>query len=295
LPLGLSIGASSGTISGTPSTSAGSPYTVVVTATDSANFATRSYPLKINPSAIVLPTIVGISTVAGASTIVAPNTYVSIYGSDFAAAGFSTDWGKAIVNGQLPTTLGGVSVTFGGTPVYVQYVSAGQVNVLLPNLGLGPMQVVVTNGAGASTGFTTTVQQYSPGFLPWPNGQPVATHIDYSIAAGPGTFPGTNTIPAAPGETIVLWCSGFGPTTPAYPVGTAVPTTGTYVTTSNVTVSINSGPATVYNNTAALAGGYAGLYQIGVTVPTGLANGSYTITATINGATTPVATLVVHN
>ena len=60
-------------------------------------------------------------------------------------AGVTDTWDKAIVNGQLPTTLDGVSVSIGGQPAYVRFVSAGQINVVAPNIGAGSVNVTVTN------------------------------------------------------------------------------------------------------------------------------------------------------
>jgi uncharacterized protein (TIGR03437 family) len=110
-----------------------------------------------------------------------------------------------------------------------------------------------------------------------------------------GTFPGTATVPAKPGETIVLWGAGFGPTTPANPFGVAIPSTSTYNTTNDVTVTINGAPVTVYENIATLSPGSAGLYQVGVTIPSSLANGTYPIVVSINGVTSPTLSLAVHN
>jgi uncharacterized protein (TIGR03437 family) len=45
-----------------------------------------------------------------------------------------------------------------------------------------------------------------------------------------------------------------------------------------------------------LAGGFVGLYEFYVTVPTGLANGDYQINVTQNGTTVPqTMSLTVHN
>jgi uncharacterized protein (TIGR03437 family) len=157
------------------------------------------------------------------------------------------------------------------------------------------LQVVVTTTAGNSSPFMVTSQVTSPGFFPWPNNQPVATHLDFTYAAANGSIVGVNTVPAAPGETIVLWGSGFGPTTPAYPFGVEIPATPVFSTSNNVVVTLNGAPATVYANVAALASTYAGLYQLGVTIPASLANGTYTIITTVNGITSPPLMLTVSH
>lgn len=241
------------------------------------------------------PTITGVANAAGGQPGVFPNAYLSIYGSNFAPAGFTDDWGKSVVNGQLPTALDNVSVMIGSQPAYVSYLSSGQINVLAPpNLGLGSMQVTVTANGSTSDPFAVTSQQYGPAFFPWPNGQPVATHTDYTWAVANGTFSGVTTVPAKPGEAIILWGTGFGPTSPAAPVGAEVPASPTDYTASPVTMTIGGTPAPVY--ATALASSFAGLYQVVVTVPASLANGSYPILATINGANSPTGViLAVHN
>jgi uncharacterized protein (TIGR03437 family) len=294
LPAGLTMDPSTGTIAGMPTSDIGSPFTVVVWVKDATSAtAARSYSLTVNAAASTLPAASGISNAAGGQPLVAPNSWVSVYGSNFAPADFSDDWSKSIVNGKLPSTLDGVSVTVGGQVAYVSYVSQTQVNALLPDVGFGPVQATVTTPAGTSTSITVNSQQYSPAFFPWPKSQPVATHVDYTLAAKDGTFPGTATVPAKPGEVVILWCTGFGPTNPAAPTGVPLPASPIYNTASPVTVTIGGVPASVYGT--ALAPGFAGLYQLVVTVPASLQNGDYAVVASINGSQTPVATLTLHN
>lgn len=309
LPSGLSIAATTGAITGTPGAGTAGSASVVVTVTDSSsNTATKSYSLTINPGPSIAPVISTASASTEGQGFIAPNTWLSIYGSNFAAAGFTDTWTQSIKSsstGALPILLDGVSVMVGGVPAYVSYLSATQINVLTANIGFGPLQVTVTTSGGTSNAVTITAQQNIPGFFELPNAagltpgdstqQPTATHQDYSVAVANGTYPGTTTVPAKPGETIILWGSGFGPTTPTIPFGVGIPTTPTFSTQNPVSVSINGAPATVYQNDAFLASGNAGLFQLGVTVPASLPNGSYSITTTVGGVTSAPLTLVVHN
>jgi uncharacterized protein (TIGR03437 family) len=105
-------------------------------------------------------------------------------------------------------------VTIGGKPAYLYYISSGQINLIVPDVAPRPQPVVVTNSTGTSSTFTATVAQYGPAFFQWPNGQPVATRQDFSLAVKNGTFMGATTTPAKPGDTIILWGTGFGPTSP---------------------------------------------------------------------------------
>ena len=72
-------------------------------------------------------------------------------------------------------------------------------------------------------------------------------------------------MPAKPGDTIILWCTGLGATTPSVTAGTLTPTTQQYNVTHPPTVLIGGQGATVVG--AALAPGYSGLYQLVVQVP----------------------------
>ncbi|HEX3879925.1 MAG TPA: hypothetical protein VHW24_23240, partial [Bryobacteraceae bacterium] len=96
-----------------------------------------------------------------------------------------------------------------------------------------------------------------------------------------------------PGDVIILWGTGFGPTNPAAPDGMQVPSTATY-STAPVSVMIGGQAAIVYG--AALAPGFAGLYQVAIQIPASLANGDYPVIATVGGQKSPSTTLItVHN
>jgi uncharacterized protein (TIGR03437 family) len=246
------------------------------------------------PAAPSPPVISASGVVNGASFqpgIVA-NSWVTILGTNLAPK--TDDWNNSIVNGKLPTVVDGVSVTMGGKPAYVYFISAGQINVLAPDVAPGPVSVTVTTAGGTSAIFTATASQYGPAFFLWPGSQPVATRQDYSYAAKAGTFSGAATTPAKPGEALILWVTGLGPTIPAAPAGVAIPSDQTYSTASVPTVAINNTAATVYG--AALAPGSAGLYQIAIQVPNTLADGDWAIQASIGGTQSPAGTILsVHH
>jgi uncharacterized protein (TIGR03437 family) len=216
--------------------------------------------------------------------------WLQIQGTNLASVPSDT-WDKAIASGVLPQVLDTVRVSVGGQPGYIYFVSPGQINVVAPNVASGPVQVSVTNSLGTSTAFTTTASAEQPGFFPWPGGYAVATHYpDYSYAIKNGTFPGLATTPAHPGDVIILWGTGFGPTSPAAPVGMQVPSTSSYAAVNNVTVKVGTAAAQVYG--AALAPGFAALYQVAIQVPPGLTDGDYPVVATVAGASSPVTTLL---
>jgi uncharacterized protein (TIGR03437 family) len=230
---------------------------------------------------------------------VVPDSYVTIKGTNLAS---TTDtWNNSIVGGQLPTVLDGVTVMFSGTPGYISYISPTQINVLVPSIALGTTSIQVNNNGAVGSSSTLGAGQYDPAFFLFSGStQVIATRLDYSYAAKNGTISGLTTTPAKPGDVLVLWGTGFGVTSPIALPGLVTPSDKTYSTTTPVTVTINNVPATVYG--AALAPGFAGLYQVAIQVPPSLANGDWPIVATVGSAaildltSSPGGTiLTVHN
>jgi uncharacterized protein (TIGR03437 family) len=178
----------------------------------------------------------------------------------------------------------------GGKAAYVYYISPGQLNVLAPDVPAGPVTVTVTTPSGTGASFATTASLYGPAFFLWPGSQVVAARQDYSYAVKAGTFAGATTIPAKPGEVLILWATGFGPTMPAAPSGVPVPGNGGYPTASSPIIAVNNTAAIVYG--AALAPGSAGLYQIAIQVPSTLTDGDWPIQATIGGVASAAGTIL---
>jgi uncharacterized protein (TIGR03437 family) len=214
---------------------------------------------------------------------IVPASWVTILGTNLSSV--TDTWDKSIVGGKLPTVLDGVSVSIGGKPAYVQYVSPTQINVQAPDAGLGPLPVTVTNANGTSAAATATSQQFGPAFFPWSGKYAVATRQDFSLAAKAGLIPGLNTVPAKPGDVIILWGTGFGPTSPTIAAGIQAPTDQPYPTANPVTVTVGTASAQVFG--AALAPGFAGLYQIAISIPASTPDGDIPIKASVGGVQSP--------
>ncbi len=251
--------------------------------------AEYAYVQKLAAAAPAAPVISADGVVNGASYQpgVVPNSWVTILGTNLASK--ADDWTNFIVDGQFPTSVDGVSVTIGGKPAYIDFISPGQINLLAPDVGFGPLPLTVTTPGGTSSTFTVTSNQYGPAFFEWPNHQPVATRQDFSYAVKNGTFSGVTTVPAKPGDVIILWATGFGPTNPIAPFGEPLPSDTTYSTTTLPNVTIDNVSAKVYG--AALAPGFGGLYQIAIQVPASIPDGDWPIEATIGGVASPTGTV----
>jgi uncharacterized protein (TIGR03437 family) len=241
----------------------------------------------VSPNSPAISASNGVVNGASFQPGISPGGWVTISGTNFSTT--SGTWADSVVNGALPAKLDGVSVTIGGQPAYIEYVSSTQINAVAPNVSPGSQQVVVMNSNGASLPVNAQVTAMTPAFFQWGT-YAVATHQDYSLAVKNGTFAGSTTVPAAPGDIIILWGAGFGPTSPAVPAGIETPSAATYNTANPVSVTIGNLRATVYG--AALTTGDAGLYQIAIQIPAGLANGDYPVVATISGVASPSSTLI---
>ena len=232
---------------------------------------------------ISTPTVDAGGVVSGASFQpgIVPGSWVTIKGTNLSPVTSDT-WDKAIVNGNLPTTLDGVTVSMGSKDAFVYFISPGQINVQAPDIGTGTVPVTVKTPGGTSLAVTANVVAQAPAFFQWPGSQAVATrNSDGSLAVKAGTFAGATTAAAKPGDVLILWGTGFGPTTP--PVAAGIQVSADKLYSVAVTVKLGTVDAQVFG--AALSPGYAGLYQIAIQVPANMADGDYALKATAGGVT----------
>jgi uncharacterized protein (TIGR03437 family) len=240
---------------------------------------TASYTLTPAPPASAPAISVTAGVVNGASFApgVVPNSWMTIRGTNLSPT--TTNWDRSIVEGQLPTSLDGVSVTVGGRPAYINYISPTQINALAPSVGAGTMDVTVTNPAGTSPAVTANSLVLMPAFFPWPENGVVATRLDGSSI---GKFAGAG--PARPDEVVILWGTGFGPTNPQIPVGSVTLPGVPYRVTSTVSVTVGGAPAEFIG--AALSNGFVGLYQVAIRIPANAPTGD------LGGAQSPSGPII---
>ena len=94
-----------------------------------------------------------------------------------------------------------------------------------------------------------------------------------------GSFPGTPTRQAHPGETVVLFGVGFGPVTPGVDAGEIAEQASTLAVPVQVFFG-NTPAAVTYQG---LAPGTVGLYQLNVVVPSVTASDAVPLTFTLGG------------
>lgn len=217
--------------------------------------------------------------------------WATIAGTDL--AGSTREWTAAdFKDGVAPTVLDDTEVLIGGKPAYIGYISPTQLNVVAPDAGAGQVQVEVIRGGVHSNTVTAELSALSPAFFLWQGKYTVAhRHPNWDPVAPAGLFPGLATSPAKPGDIVILWGTGFGPTTPPTTPG-QLPQAGAAVA-APVTVRVGGQTAEVVS---AVVSAYVGVYQIAIKVPAGLPAGEQAVTAEAGGAATPQpAVLAVAN
>jgi uncharacterized repeat protein (TIGR03803 family) len=114
-----------------------------------------------------LPVINQSGVVSGASFQpgIASNSWITIEGTNLSPV--TDTWATAIVDGNLPTSLDGFSVSVGGQPAYIEYVSPNQINAVAPNVGTGTVSVTVTSPISTSSAVTAVAQAAQPAFFQW--------------------------------------------------------------------------------------------------------------------------------
>lgn len=224
----------------------------------------------------------------GGFASIAPGSWIEIYGSNLASD--TRSWADSDFNGvNAPTSLDGSSVTIGGQPAFVDYISPGQVNAQVPsNVGTGPQPVIVTADSVASSPVTITVNAEQPGLL-----APASFNIggkQYVVALfsdgvtyvlPPGSIAGVTSRRAQPGDNITLYGVGFGSVIPNIPAGQIVQQNNALA----LPFQVNLGTAQASVTYDGLAPDEVGLYQFDVTVPNIASSDTVPVTFTLGGVT----------
>jgi uncharacterized protein (TIGR03437 family) len=201
----------------------------------------------------------------------APNTFITISGANLSATTRSFT-NEDIIGNALPTDIDNVSVTVNGTRAYVTYVSPTQVNALLPvGTPTGAVKLQTFSSGLTSNEITVQVAAVAPGFFMQSDGKHVlAFHADGTLV-GPTTTTGAT--PAAGGETVVLYGTGFEATNPAAPEGMVITKPLPLATTPTVTVG-GAAAQVVYSDLT-----FAGVFQINITIPALASSGDQPVIA----------------
>ena len=220
---------------------------------------------------VITPAGIFSATSFGGFSSIAPGTWIEIYGTNLTTQTLAAA-GSDFVNGVAPTHLGDITVSVGGSAAFVDYISPGQVNVLVSSaapISSGTVPITVTNSQGTSDAYDIYINQTQPGLLApgsfVVNGKQyvVAQHADQTYVLPAGSIPGVASRPAAPGETITIFGIGFGPVSDGTRAGTVV----TALDTLSTSVQFLFGNTPASHSYDGLAPGLTGVYQFDIVVP----------------------------
>lgn len=205
----------------------------------------------------------------GGFASIAPGSWMEIYGTNLANSTLS--WADSdFVNGVGPTSLGGVTVSIGGKAAFIDYVSPGQINALVPSdVPTGAANVTVTNAGQVSDSFGLIVNPTEAGVLAPASFQVAgkqylaALFTDGSFALPANAISGVSSRPAKPGDTLLVYGVGFGPVSGGLTAGTVV----TQANSLTIPVQFLFGTTAATASYYGLAPSFTGLYQFNLVVP----------------------------
>lgn len=246
----------------------------------------NTVPFTAGNPVLVQPAISGITDAWNYTAGLAPGSWVTVVGTNMTSASPQT-W---ILSGSqpLPTTVGGLTVTFNGAPAALYYVSATQINALVPaSVAPGPVQVVVQSNGVSSTPFTITATETQPAVYAPPSADG-STFFVTAALQGTGFLVGNSTTDprvirgARPGDILDLYMIGLGATADPTHFITSQSFSGAYPLSAVVTATVGGETAQV------LFAGLTspGLYLVRVAIPSDLAAGAQPIQISAGGAQT---------
>jgi uncharacterized protein (TIGR03437 family) len=238
----------------------------------------------VNPTPAALTASASVNAVVNAGSFqptVSPGSWAAIFGSNLANTSSAGQiWGASDFQGSLlPTSLAGTSVLVDGRPAAVYFVSPAQLNVQIPDdttQGVVEIQVITPLGTAQQTAILAPVAPSV--FMVTVGGVNYAAAIasDGTPLAAPGQIAGARA--ANPGETVLIFGTGFGDSLPHQPAGQLV----------NPSSLANTVTATICGQPASVA--YAGLVEAGldqfnVVVPD-IATGNCSVQFSVAGQST---------
>jgi len=207
-----------------------------------------------------------VNSATNATGPLAPNTIASLYGQNLSwtTRAVSAD---DLRQGSLPTMLTGtgVWVLINNVPAPLYFVSPTQINLLIPgNLVPGTAYLQIVRDGRAGPKVRLRLREAAPALYLLDEATAIAVRPDGSVATADN--------PARPGEIVVLYGTGFGPTRPDFPPGALAPFAAELEKKSEFSLWLDGAPVArediLY---AGVTPGYAGLYQINLRLPGGVA------------------------
>ena len=204
-----------------------------------------------------------------AQASIGPGSIVSISGKSFAAAASSA------AKLPLPVDLSGSEVVLAGMNLPLIYAAGGLINAVVPyNLPPGQYLALVLRGNTISGPEPIVVGGAQPALFQ------ITTSTDPKVVQGIWSrllageaFASASIPPSSPltkGDVLKIYCTGLGPVTPALNSMQPAPTPAPSVSNP---VTLTIGGTKIPVSSATLVSGYAGIYVVQATIPSGLTPG----------------------
>ncbi len=229
---------------------------------------------------VVAPPEVAAGGVVNAASItpkIAPGSLFSIFGSSLASGTMAAD------GATWPTTLGGVSVTVGGKPAPIYFISPGQINAQVPYEVAEAAKVpVVVRVNGVAAQGETTVIAAAPGVFQFGEKRAVVQNQDYTVNTAENG--------ADPGTIVTVYATGSGRLDNPVPNGQPASADPLSRPHGLVAATINGMPAEIVF--CGMTPGSIGLMQVNLRIPN-LGAGTYPLVISINGEKSNAALITV--
>jgi uncharacterized protein (TIGR03437 family) len=229
---------------------------------------------------------------SGDATVpISPGEIITIFGSGLGPDTLvSNQLGQ---DGKFGTSLAGTTVTIGGVNAPIIYTSSKLVSVVVPYAveGLTSTQVYVTYQGNQSVVNTIQVAPTAPGLFTLDStgfGAALAINLDPS-----GWQINTPSTPARVGDFVLLYATGEGQTTPGGVDGQLAPNTAAPLPVHSVAATVNGIPANL-TYAGGAPGIVAGVMQVNLQIPPGVAPGAATVKLLINNIYSPGVTINVQ-
>jgi uncharacterized protein (TIGR03437 family) len=208
-------------------------------------------------AAIAAPIHAQFTVVNGASfqrdVAVAPGSWVTAWGT---FAGLTAAQAPAL---PIPKTLSGVTINVDGVDAPVHYVSATQINFLIPAATTAGMKPVRITWPGGVQNANVMVTSSAPGVFLKDTNTLQGAILNQDVTQN------SSVNPAAPRSTISIFCTGQGAVNPAVADGAAAPRDPLARSVVTPRVQLEGVQAEVQYS--GLAPDFVGLWQINVIVP----------------------------
>jgi uncharacterized protein (TIGR03437 family) len=241
----------------------------------------------------------GIAGAADLRTVIAPNGLISVFGSLFSPAGHTRAvTANDLVGSRVPAELDCVALEIDGRRSPLSFISSGQINAQVPTAATeGQVAVhVILNpdrpNEVRSNPVNVRLDPHAPGFFTF-DGRSIAAlnaSSGNALLADPAIVPGS--VPARPGDVVVLYGTGFGVTEPVYQAGefSSAPLRDV--------ISVTVGLTTISAADILFAGAAPdapGLFQFNLRLPASTPEGAVPVSIRIgNASTQPGATIPVR-